>query len=285
MISLWRKTALAAAVAVAGGFSLDAAPASWTLTTATAPWVTAPLVETMESGAHGVEIDPSRPLQAMTGFGGCFNELGWTALQTLPAAAVDQVPRDLFSPQGCNFGLCRMPIGANDYAVSWYSLDETPGDTALAHFSLDRDEVFLLPYIRAATKVRPDLQVWGSAWSPPAWMKTGGTYHGGSLRWEKPVLEAYAAYLRDLAQIHLEPLAGAERAAPACGLVAIDTVFRCQRRDLLRRTGRFPGGTRRQAVGGERGTGEKRGEHEAQAHGVGHRSGVHGVYLRGGHQA
>ncbi len=227
MISFWRKTALAAAVAVTGGLSLDAAPAFWTLTTAAAPWVTAPLAETKETGTPGVEIDPSQPLQAMTGFGGCFNELGWTALQTLPAAAVDQVLRDLFSPQGCNFGLCRMPIGANDYAVTWYSLDETPGDTALAHFSLDRDEVFLLPYIRAAMKIRPGLQVWGSAWSPPSWMKTGGTYHGGSLRWEKPVLEAYAAYLSRAASayrahginfvsVHVQNEPFSEQVFPSC---------------------------------------------------------------------
>ena len=32
--------------------------------------------------------DPKQVFQTMDGFGGCFNELGWTALQTLPAELI-----------------------------------------------------------------------------------------------------------------------------------------------------------------------------------------------------
>ena len=38
-----------------------------------------------------------------------------------------------------------MPIGANDYSRDWYSLDETPGDFAMEHFSIDRDREALDP--------------------------------------------------------------------------------------------------------------------------------------------
>lgn len=43
--------------------------------------------------------------------------------------------------------------------------------------------------------VRPNLQCWGSAWSPPAWMKTNTNYSKGSVRWEPAVLRSYATYL------------------------------------------------------------------------------------------
>ena len=88
-----------------------------------------------------------------------------------------------------------MPIGANDYALSWYSFDETPGDYGLEHFSVARDEQFLIPYIHAAMKFQPGLRIWGSPWSPPTWLKTGGAYNGGTLKMDPQSLSAYAAYL------------------------------------------------------------------------------------------
>jgi glucosylceramidase len=142
-----------------------------------------------------VALDPARTFQKMDGFGGCFNELGWTALNCLSPDARRGVLKELFDPSGANFTFCRMPIGANDYALSWYSLDDTPGDYALRHFSMARDEVFLIPYIRAAMEFQPGLRIWGSPWSPPAWLKTSGTYNGGSLKSDDRSLSTYAAYL------------------------------------------------------------------------------------------
>ena len=46
-----------------------------------------------------------------------------------------------------NFTLCRMPIGANDFARDWYSYDEVDGDFALEHFSIANDLETLVPFI------------------------------------------------------------------------------------------------------------------------------------------
>ena len=46
----------------------------------------------------------------------------------------------------------------------------------MEHFSIDRDRTSLIPYIKTAQVHQPDLQVWGSPWSPPSWMKTNGHY-------------------------------------------------------------------------------------------------------------
>ena len=89
----------------------------------------------------------------------------------------------------------RLPIGASDFALDWYSLDETPGDLELKDFSIARDEKSLIPFVKAAMGVRPTLRCWGSAWSPPTWMKTNDNYSKGSIKWEPPILRSYATYL------------------------------------------------------------------------------------------
>ncbi|RKS92949.1 glucosylceramidase [Microbacterium sp. AG790] len=119
------------------------------------------------------------PQQEIEGFGACFNELGWDALSLLTPNERAGIIRELFAPGvGASFGICRMPIGANDFSRDWYSYDETPGDLALAHFDLSHDDDTLVPFIRAARAHRPDLVLWASPWSPPTWMKRNGHYAG-----------------------------------------------------------------------------------------------------------
>jgi len=124
-----------------------------------------------------IDIDTQKQEQTVTGFGGCFNELGWEALQMLSPIEKNQVMNDLFSlSTGCKFTLFRMPLGANDYSVDWYSFDETPGDFDMEHFSIARDKQRLIPYIQEAQKINPTLQVWASPWCPPSWMKKNKHY-------------------------------------------------------------------------------------------------------------
>lgn len=124
-----------------------------------------------------VMLQPDQTFQTIDGFGGCFNELGWVALSALPAAPREALLRDLFAPGvGAGFTYCRLPIGANDYARNWYSCNETPGDFAMDHFSIARDEEMQIPFIKAAKAHQPKLKLWASPWSPPSWMKTNGHY-------------------------------------------------------------------------------------------------------------
>ncbi len=123
-------------------------------------------------------IDPTRSQQTIDGFGGCFNELGWDALNLVDSTEREAVLEELFSTNtsGVQFTICRMPIGANDFARDFYSLNETPGDFAMDSFNIERDKTSLIPYIKRAMAYNPDLKVWGSPWSPPMWMKTNNHY-------------------------------------------------------------------------------------------------------------
>lgn len=133
--------------------------------------------------------------QTVEGFGGCFNELGWIALNKIGEEAKQQILDELFDPEnGCKFNFCRMPVGANDYSAQWYSYNEVAEDYEMRHFSIERDRSYLIPYIKEAQKRRPDMKLFASPWSPPTWMKFPRAYNHGTIIWEERILKAYALY-------------------------------------------------------------------------------------------
>jgi glucosylceramidase len=113
-------------------------------TTESSPWQRATIYEPAFSwDMLDLHVDVARTQphgRTMEGFGACFNELGWTSLSALADADRDSVMRELFDPEaGARFSYCRMPIGANDFATEAYSYDETDGDFALQHFTVEHD--------------------------------------------------------------------------------------------------------------------------------------------------
>ncbi len=134
-------------------------------------------------------------------WGTCFNELDWHALSYISDEARARFFHNLFSPNGdLHFSIGRIPIGASDYscpddfysdskytesnvgidlANAWYSCDEMPtGETDfdMEHFTIERDQKNIIPYIKAAQAENPDMQFWASPWSPPQWMKKNNHY-------------------------------------------------------------------------------------------------------------
>ncbi len=156
------------------------------------------VIVTVGGKTADVVVDPARTRQTIEGFGGAFNEKGWEALLSLSEAERSAVMERLFDPtEGLALRICRVPIGASDYALDRYTDDESPNDYEMKGFSIARDRRLLIPFIRAALAYQPELKLWGSAWTPPTWMKTNNAYDGGSLRSDPRVYAAYAAYLAD----------------------------------------------------------------------------------------
>jgi len=152
---------------------------------------------TDSTAAATVTVNDTMVAQTWEGFGGSFNELGWSVLTT--QAMKDTAIRLLFSAtDGANFVWGRIPIGASDYARTRYTLADTmtsgdndplaasgeanrpPADANLATFSLARDGEMLIPYIKAAQALKPNIRFWASPWTPPVWMKTGYKTNGGN---------------------------------------------------------------------------------------------------------
>lgn len=146
-------------------------------TTSTERWVEKKqTLDKKTAGQADICVYPDSLLQNVVGFGGTFNELSWDALQCLSPAERDKVMAALFSEEGIHFALGRTPIGASDYAMGYYSYNDVKDDYTMRNFSIDRDRYILIPYIKEALKLRPDLKMWASPWTPPAWMKVNEHY-------------------------------------------------------------------------------------------------------------
>lgn len=102
-------------------------------------------------------IDKDIKEQQMIGFGGCFNELGWEALKLLSNEECENVMNNLFHSTQANFNYNRFPIGASDYSNGFYSFNETKDDFEMINFSIARDKNCLIPYIRMAQKINPEM--------------------------------------------------------------------------------------------------------------------------------
>jgi glucosylceramidase len=152
--------------------------AEWVATTPDATWQTQNTseVKLVNTASADVEILTGSVLQTIDGFGACFNELGWTSLALLSDEERETIFKELFTAEGANFTICRMPIGANDFSRDWYSYDETDGDFEMKNFSIENDRETLIPFIQSALKYNPDLTLWASPWSPPTWMKDNKHY-------------------------------------------------------------------------------------------------------------
>ena len=144
-------------------------------------WNTSATWTAVANGTADVTVNDSQTAQTWEGFGGAFNELGWSYLSMLSQSDRDNAIQLLFGVNGAHFTMGRIPIGASDYALQRYTEDETTNDTSLNNFSISQDMMYLIPYITAAMKVSPNMRFWASPWTPPTWMKTRtGTVSGAS---------------------------------------------------------------------------------------------------------
>lgn len=162
---------------------------------------TNPALPAPETSGHPLTLT-GRRCQTIDGFGGCFNELGWRTLSRLPEQERQEILRNLFAPEESHFTYCRLPIGASDYAESWYSLNETEGDYAMEHFTIERDKHCLIPYIQSAMAYSGKLTLFASPWSPPIWMKNPRAYNFGTLIWTEENLRAYALYFKKFVEAY-----------------------------------------------------------------------------------
>jgi glucosylceramidase len=164
-------------------------------------WKTGTL--TASTATADVTADDASLKQRWDGFGGTFNEAGWDALAVLSAADKALAISLLFdAANGANFAYGRLPIGASDYSMARYTLAETAGDYTMANFSIAQDKKLLIPYIKAALQIKPDIHLWASPWTPPGWMKDNNSTDNGNMKDDDKTLAAFALYLEKFVQAY-----------------------------------------------------------------------------------
>ncbi len=143
-----------------------------------------------------IRVEPARTYQVMLGLGSSLEHATCYNLSRLDQQQRQEVITRLVDREdGIGMNLMRICIGTPDFTGDpWYSYDDlSPGQTdpELQQFSIEKDRRYVLPVLQAARATNPQLLFFASPWSPPGWMKSGGSPIGGRL-----LPEHYAAYAR-----------------------------------------------------------------------------------------
>ena len=123
--------------------------------------------------------------QTIDGFGGAVTEASAVTLAKLSAANQKKIIDAYYHPaKGIGYTLARAHINSSDFSCGNYAYVEQDGDFALKTFDISRDKEAIIPMLQRAQKTAGrTLNILGSPWSPPAWMKTTGKMNlGGKLR-------------------------------------------------------------------------------------------------------
>ncbi len=153
------------------------------------------------SGGLVITVDATTQYQLMDGFGGSLTDSSaWLIWNKLSASRRTTLMQELFSPSGgIGISFLRQPMGATDFSASGnYSYDDMPSgqtDPNLTNFSVTHDAAYIIPLVKQALSINPNVKVVALPWSPPAWMKTSGTMNGGNMN---------PAYFRSLAQYFVD---------------------------------------------------------------------------------
>jgi glucosylceramidase len=147
-----------------------------------------------------IALNPQNKFQEILGFGAAFTDASCYIFNQLSGDAREQLFHELFHPSELGLNVCRTCIGASDYSTELYGFDEGEPDPDLNRFSIDHDRAHVLPSLRQARKVNPDLFLFSSPWSPPGWMKANGSMLGGSMRGK--YLASYAQYFLKFLQAY-----------------------------------------------------------------------------------
>lgn len=139
-----------------------------------------------------IELNPDKTYQEMLGFGAAFTDAACYTFNRLDPSVREALFHELFHPSEMALNVCRTCIGASDYSTELFSYDEGDPDPDMQRFSIAHDQSYVLPMLREARKQNPELFLFSSPWSPPGWMKAGGSMLGGSMR--QKFFAPYAKY-------------------------------------------------------------------------------------------
>lgn len=147
---------------------------------------------------HVIDIYPERQYQTILGFGGAFTETAAYNFAKLSDEHKQTVIAACFDPHtGNQYNMCRTHIQSCDFALDSYTYMDD-GDEALKTFTIERDHRYILPYLKSALQTAPELLLFASPWSPPAWMKSNRDIrNGGSLleRYYQTWADCFVKYL------------------------------------------------------------------------------------------
>ena len=144
------------------------------------------------SGITTAEAVNSDTNQGFQGFGVAITGSSCYNLSLMEKEERQKLLKHLYSSEGLGLRVGRLTVGSSDYSAELYTYDDVDNDVELKHFSIERDKAYIIPMIKEILEINPDLMLFASPWSPPGWMKTGGSIGGGYMR--DKYIDVYADY-------------------------------------------------------------------------------------------
>ena len=131
-----------------------------------------------------VFVDPAKTFQTILGIGGALTDAAAETFAKLPKAKQQEILTAYFDVRkGIGYTLARTNIHSCDFSSASYTY-VSEGDKELQSFSVSHDQQYRIPLIKQALATAGGkLTLFGSPWSPPAFMKDNNNMlHGGKLK-------------------------------------------------------------------------------------------------------
>ncbi len=141
-----------------------------------------------------VFVDPDKTYQTFFGVGAALTDASAETFAKLPKEKQDEFLQAHFDKEkGIGYTIARTNINSCDFSTDMYTY-VTDGDKELKSFNIEHDKKFKIPFIKKAmTAAGGKLNLFGSPWSPPAWMKDNNDMlQGGKLKPE--FYDSWATY-------------------------------------------------------------------------------------------
>jgi glucan endo-1,6-beta-glucosidase len=119
--------------------------------------------------------------QTITGFGAAVTDATVAVFNQLSSSTLNTLLSELMTSAGAGFSLFRHSIGASDLSADpAYSYDDNGGsaDTSLSSFNLGDRGTAMAQMLAKMKSLNSNLNVLGSPWSPPGWMKLNNAIDG-----------------------------------------------------------------------------------------------------------
>ncbi|CAG4959370.1 unnamed protein product [Colias eurytheme] len=142
------------------------------------------------------EIQPDKTHQEIQGFGGSVTDAAGINWMSLDSTIRDYLIKSYYSSKGLDYNFVRVPIGGCDFSTRAYAYNELPvNDVNLSNYTLSpEDYEYKIPMIQAINAASSvPVNILGTTWSPPVWMKTNNAYTGIS-RLKAEYYQTYADY-------------------------------------------------------------------------------------------
>ena len=107
-------------------------------------------------GAVALQVS-DQSYSGFDGFGVAITPSSCYELSLIDPSERKELLQRIYSKDGVGLSVGRICVASSDYSPEIYSYDDYPFDTSLEHFSIERDEKYIIPMIKEILEINPDI--------------------------------------------------------------------------------------------------------------------------------